>query len=729
MLSDNGRPVWRSRGNFIMFVLSILGALLLSGSAVSASEPLQVSADEYSLWDGSRLFVAQGHVTVHYNEALITADMLQYDADAGHALFLGNVFYSDNEQELTGESLHYDLNTGVALFDGMEAVLYSDGIKGPMFLSGQRVRATDGEVRMELATFTTCECTGDVPAYRFEAKELEIYPNDRIIVRKVTFYDHKVPLLYLPYLTLSLKEKTSRFDMPQVGYSERTGWYIKLTYNYVLKSGLYGAILFDYFQKLGPGGGVNHTYVDDDSGVGSVYVYGVGNDVGGVDGSFSWDRRWHGSPVDVRARYVYDVTTMSTGIAREQLLGRLTAEGRGSTGNFTARAEYGAEDRIEWLHPRSKLSGAVTVRQRFGNEWEVRLKGDGFDDRRNADRHRWFSYAGELRRNAPKYTLIARLEQQVNPDLQKDDYDRNPRWRYVSRSPEVIVNLRRMAGFDIGFGVVRLKEEPDGTMAWRGETEIGLATRTWRLSPAISFNGSGSARGRAYTTDDRQLTLQGRAGLNVRLFAPLSATLQYNYRDVWGDTPFNFDRVSPLETFAPRLNWRSSALTASLSTTYNMRTERWSVLSANATWRLTPNLVARGSGTYHVYDRTIERVAGTVDWKTSNESTVRLGAVYDVRRAAWSTMQADVQLKVGGGWEAGVTAIYNAARESFTRNHMYISHNACGCREIRLRYDQVKGEVWAEYHITAFPSSRIALGTGDDKLMFESDALADFLNQ
>lgn len=709
-----------------MFLILLFATVPGASVAVfaQAESSMQVSADEFSLWDGSRLFVAQGNVTVRWRSALITADTLRYDADAGQALFSGNVFYSDEEQELAGESLHYDLEEGVAVFDGMEAVLHAEGVQGPMFISSRRVRAVEGEVNMERATLTTCECEGDVPAYRFVAKELDIYPGDRVIARGVTFYDHKVPLLYLPYLTLSLKEKTSRFDMPQIGYSERTGWYVKLTYNYVLKSGLYGALLFDYFQKLGPGAGVRHTYVDDDTGTGVLYAYGVGNAAGGADGSFSWERRWTGPPWDVRLRSAYNVVATADGLERERLSGRLSMNRRDRDGSFAAAGEFALEDRAGWAEPDVKVLGSASFDRRLGDGWRLRLGGEMSDETRSGGRRRWLGYNGELRYAAPRYTLMGRVEQRVNPDFKEGD---PVSWTHVSRLPELTLQLRRMAGFDIGFGVVRLKEEPHGTMAWRGETTIGLATRTWRLTPAISLNVGGSGRGRAYTTDDRQLTLEGRASLNVQLARPLSATLQYNYRDVWGKTPFQFDEVRPAETFTPRVNWRSGGLTASASVTYNLLTERWGKMSANATWRPTPDFVVRASGTIDVYEPQLERVAATVDWRAGEKSTIRLGGVYDFTRQNWTTIHSDVRLAVGGGWETGVTAIYDFAKEAFTRSHMYVSHNACGCREIRLRYDHLDGEVWLEYHITAFPSSRVALGAGDDKLMFEADALSDFL--
>lgn len=706
-------------------IIFAVGLCLGLPAAALAAEPMEVSADEYSVWDGSRLFVAQGNVTVRYRGALITSDALHYDSEAAYAVFSGNVFYLDDDQELTGSSLHYDLDAGVATFDGMDAVLYSDGVDGPMFVRGDRVRAADGEVRIERARLTTCECTGDTPAYHFAAKELEIYPNDRIVVRSVTFYDHRVPLLYLPYLTLSLKEDTSRFDMPQIGYSERTGWYVKLTYNYVLKSGLYGALLFDYFQKLGPGGGVRHTYVDNETGQGSVYVYGVGNEYGGADAAFAWERRWKGSPWDVRAQYAYDASVSSVGFERERLHAGAVVTRTTGTDTMSADVDYRLDTGGDVLQ---RLSAAAQVRQRLGDDWYVRLDGEAFDEWSRERRRRWIGYSGELQQVTPGYTLLARVERQFNPDLKDKEKTGEPDWTHVHRFPEVTLKLRRVAGIDVQLAAARLVEST-GIAAGRGEANVGLATRTLRLGRIASFNWSGSARGRAYTTEQQQLTLQSRASVNVQIARPLSATLQYNYRDVWGETPFRFDRVSPSETLSPRLNWRSRAVTASLSTSYNLLTEKWSVVTGNATVRVTPNLLVRGTGTYDLAQQTLNRVIGTLDWRIGEDSRVRIGGSYDVPKQAWDRVDADIELSVTGGWKAGLKTIFQVTKNEFTRNHMYISHDACGCREVRLRYDQTKGEVWLEYHITAFPSSRVAVGAGDDAFMFESDALTDFLNE
>lgn len=708
----------------------LLAAVMVFGGAARAAEPVSVTAREYSLWDGRRLFLAEGDVTVRYGEAVITADFMTYDAEARYAVFEGSVVYVDDERELAGRRLAYDFDSGEAVFDELDAVLYSDGVDGPMFVRGERVTATEDRVFIAGGRLTTCECDdkGRV-AYHFSARELEIYPGDRMIVRGVTFYEHGVPLLYLPYLVLSLKEDASRFDMPQIGYSERTGWYVKLTYNYVLQSGLYGALLLDYFQKLGPGAGVRHTYVDDETGRGVIYLYGAGNELGGADGSAAWQRRWTLGAATVEADAGYDFAAGPEGIERHELTWGAALSHRDGRGTFAADADYRAVLGHMYLE-RLDLSGEL--HRRLTDGWSVHASGEWFDERREfVEPRRWLGYSAELQRSAAAYTLAVRAEQQVNPDLRDDekaaDPSYEPSWRHVSRLPEVELRLRRMAGVDLQFAAVRLQEEPTKLTALRGEAQASLATRTWRLGRAATVSLSGLGRARFYSTGERQLTLQSRAGFNVQLARPLTFNVQYNYRDVWGGTPFYFDRVSPQESATLRLNWRTAAVTASASATYNFLTERWGNLTANATVRAAQNLTLRAGASYNVERGELQRVVGTVDWRPAEDWAVRLGAQYNVAREELERVDADLQAALGGGWKAGLTAIYDFRNMSYARHHMYIAHDA-DCREIRLRWDQAKGEVWLEYHITAFPSSRVAVGAGEDnKLLFEADVLSEFL--
>jgi len=703
---------------------SLLTVLMLAAGA-RAADPVSVQADGFSFWDGNRLFMAEGHVRLRYRDAVITADTMQYDADTGLVVFAGNVVFVEGEQELAGARLQYDLNTGEAVLDELDAIMYAEGVDGPMFVRGDRVDATPERLRIQRARLTTCECEeGRVPAYHFAAREIEIFPGDRIVVRGVVFYEHGVPLMYLPSWTLSLREGASHFDAPQIGYSSRTGWYIKTTYHYVRPSGTYGALLLDYYQLLGPGAGVRHTYRHDDTGRGTVLIYGVGNTSGGLDASLGWEREWQLDRWRLDANVGYDVSTgLSGAVERQEAQAKLDLEQTSGPGVTRGQLEYQA---VKGQDPLVHLAGSGELRRSLGGNWDVYLRAEGYRYETASYLRRWFGYDAELRRRTANYTLTIRLEQQVNPDLKDEDTQVVVPWTHVSRLPEVTLETRAIAGLELMAGVARLKEEPNGTEAWRAEARAGVPIRTLRLSDNAVVSARGQLAGRTYSTGHRQLSLETRTTLNWQLTKPLGLTLQHTYRDGWGGTPFRFDEVTPTSALSVRLSWRNARVTASVSGRYDLRTERWDPLALNATFRLTTNLTVRGAASYDLATHSWQRLVATMDWKPSEGWTVRLGGQYHVAAKQLERVDAQLEMAFGGGWKAGLTAIYSVTTGSFPRSEIFIAHDE-ECREIRVRYDHTQGEVWLEYNITAFPMSRVAVGAAEDKLMFESDALTELL--
>ncbi len=706
-------------------LLAAVAIVPVSG-AVLAADPVSVQADGFSFWDGTRVFVATGNVTVRWQGAIVTAESMRYDAETALLVFEGHVVYVDNERELAGARLTYDLDAGEAVFDELDAILYANGVDGPMYVRGERVASNAERVFIQGGRLTTCECDeGGTPAYHFAAREIEIYPGDRLVVRGVTFYDHGIPLMYLPSFTISLREERSRFDLPQIGYSQRTGWYIKTTYNYVLESGLYGAVLLDYFQLLGPGAGVRHTYKHDASGRGTVLIYGVKNERGGFDGSLGWDRQWVLARWQMGTSVAYDASTGPHGVEREEMRARVQLDQTRGEGTTRGELEYRI---VSGEDPLERLSGSAQLRRPLGGNWEFTARMEGFEHETPATLRRWLGYAAELRQAASNYTLTARIEQQVNPDLKDETKSPVQPWTHVSRLPEITVTTRALPGFELQAGLARLKEEPVGTAAWRGEARAALLTRTLPVGQRTTFTAGASLTGRAYSTGHRLAYVETRAGATHTFADPLSLTLQHTYRHVWGTTPFGFDGVSDQSTLQARLNWRSASLTASASASYNLLTSRWSTATINAAARLTPDLSVRGAASYDIETFSWQKVAATVDWRPADGWIMRLGGQYNVANGALERVDAQIEMTFESGWKAGLTAIFDATNNSFPRSEIFIAHDA-ECREIRLRYDHQRQEVWLEYHITAFPSSRVAVGASENKLMFESDLLSELLGQ
>ncbi|MFO7311526.1 MAG: hypothetical protein C0P61_005630, partial [Bacillota bacterium] len=80
----------RARGSAC--VVSLLAVLVVASGALAA-DPVSVQADGFTFWDGTRIFVASGNVTVRWRDAVVTADTLRYDAETEVLVFEGNVVY------------------------------------------------------------------------------------------------------------------------------------------------------------------------------------------------------------------------------------------------------------------------------------------------------------------------------------------------------------------------------------------------------------------------------------------------------------------------------------------------------------------------------------------------------------------------------------------------------------------------------------------------------------
>ena len=105
-------------------------------------------------------------------------------------------------------------------------------------------------INMETGSFSGCDY--DEPHYYFEAKNIEIKPDEYLKAYNVVFYElkGKLPLFYFPYLYINLSEDEQKI-VPEFGYSSIRGWYAKLTYNHELIKNLPGQLYLGYYEKSG----------------------------------------------------------------------------------------------------------------------------------------------------------------------------------------------------------------------------------------------------------------------------------------------------------------------------------------------------------------------------------------------------------------------------------------------------------------------------------------------
>ncbi|AMA76011.1 hypothetical protein AV541_08710 [Thermus parvatiensis] len=165
-------------------------------------------------------------------------------------LFLsGGVRYRDREGRLIeAEELQVDLAD--ESFDALEVRIEAENL----LLTGPICQRAAGAILLERGYATPCaSCGQEVPDYAFRAREIVLYPGDRVVARDVTLLVQEKPVLTLPVLLLYLSERRPRLEVGQ----DEGGLYVKADLPYVAAFGL-GYTLLRYYQGRGYGFGLDH---------------------------------------------------------------------------------------------------------------------------------------------------------------------------------------------------------------------------------------------------------------------------------------------------------------------------------------------------------------------------------------------------------------------------------------------------------------------------------------
>jgi LPS-assembly protein len=209
-----------ARSPFLALALTL--SVVLSGSAQDNQDFLEnltsnidIQGFETSFDPVTGIATATGDVEIQYGDTEIRAGRADYNANTGDVMARDNVTVWKGGITYKSESIVYNVKTGEltgntirsSLAKGAGTLIYStDKFK----TETQTIERIDGE-----NTFIT---THDVvnPNYKLRAKQITIYPEDRIVMKKVTVYAGNTPILWLPYFSQPMDD--------EVGYTFSPGW-------------------------------------------------------------------------------------------------------------------------------------------------------------------------------------------------------------------------------------------------------------------------------------------------------------------------------------------------------------------------------------------------------------------------------------------------------------------------------------------------------------------------
>ncbi len=224
--------------------------LLLPTLAQGVLKVLEAERLELRLEEGEEVYVLTGNpVRLEREGESLEAQRAVYYRERRLLLLSGNVRYQDREgRRIEAEELQVDLSD-----EGFDALSVRIEAKD-LLLTGPLCQRAAGVILLEEGYATPCAgCGQKVPDYAFRAREILLYPGDRVVARGVVLLVGEEPVLELPVLLLFLSERQPRLEIGQ----DDQGVYLKAALPYASEFGL-GYTLLHYYGGRGYGFGLDH---------------------------------------------------------------------------------------------------------------------------------------------------------------------------------------------------------------------------------------------------------------------------------------------------------------------------------------------------------------------------------------------------------------------------------------------------------------------------------------
>jgi lipopolysaccharide assembly outer membrane protein LptD (OstA) len=223
--------------------------LLLSGllPAQAEHENPVVYADHKVI--GEDAMRAAGHVEVLWQDYVIFADAIDFNAKTRELFAEGRVTMTTQDMTLSGEKLVFNLKTQQG------ELVDTFGLVSPVIrYQTDRLRQVDRET----LTFTALDissCAQILPRWSIRGRKGKIKKGKYIAMHDAVLRLKKLPVLYLPYLRYPLKKdgRATGFLFPGIGNSSMRGFFLQNAFFWAIRPNLDMTLGFDYFAKLGMG--------------------------------------------------------------------------------------------------------------------------------------------------------------------------------------------------------------------------------------------------------------------------------------------------------------------------------------------------------------------------------------------------------------------------------------------------------------------------------------------
>lgn len=252
--------------SFSFFVFSFMQHCYAEEAA--KTEPVTVNGDKVEYSADSKEVTAVGNVSIVNKDTKLTCESLTVNTETKDAHASGNVRLEEKKGVIEGKDIKYNFQNKTGTIN--DAIFRSS----PFFGRSEKVeKISDAEFIAFRGYMTTCDY--DDPHFRFKAKKIDFFPDDKVRVKNIIFSagtQKQLPLMYLPQFNKSLKDNLMKIQaMP--GKSKDWGLFLLTAYRYEISDQLKGKVFLDYRANLGVAEGFDANYSTDNFGKGDFKYY------------------------------------------------------------------------------------------------------------------------------------------------------------------------------------------------------------------------------------------------------------------------------------------------------------------------------------------------------------------------------------------------------------------------------------------------------------------------
>jgi LPS-assembly protein len=226
-------------------------------SAIQPGDELRIEANTKTVSGakGALVEVDEGNVDARIGTYRLQADKVTVYEATNKVIAEGNVVFDQGEQQrITGSRAEWNYKTKTGFFINSTGYTNQTQDGTRMYFTADRV----DKVSLDTIVITNAEitaCDEEVPKWSFHAKRVKIKTNDRARIVSPTFRVKRLPVMYLPYASLSLKrsDRASGFLTPTFSASGAKGFRISEAYYLTLGRSADFTLRGDLFSKRGFG--------------------------------------------------------------------------------------------------------------------------------------------------------------------------------------------------------------------------------------------------------------------------------------------------------------------------------------------------------------------------------------------------------------------------------------------------------------------------------------------